>query len=280
MELSRATHDRPGAATTVATVVLSIGALLVLVLSLPDRAEPPGAAEGAEAGVTLPTPTVDPAAPFTVWERNDDGTAVRWDPCEPIEVVLSTEGAPPAAQADLTRAVALIAEASGLSMRYAGTSVERPVASRLPFQPERYGDRWAPVLVAWDEPSRTGVPLRDVDRGVAVPVAVGPPGDRTYVSGQVILNRDRQDLVAGFGDRSDAWGATLVHELVHVLGLGHVEDPAQLMYRAPGAGPVAFGPGDLAGLAAVGPDLGCRPAPTPGPVRVSPPPSHGGHGVP
>jgi hypothetical protein len=68
-----------------------------------------------------------------------------------------------------------------------------------------------------------------------------------------------------------------------VLGLGHVDDPTQLMHRYPGSGPVRLGAGDLAGLAAVGPELGCRSAPPAGPVRVADPPSSpgsSGHGVP
>ena len=47
-------------------------------------------------------------------------------------------------------------------------------------------------------------------------------------------------------------GGVLVHEFGHVVGLDHVEDTDELMYRYAGRGSVTFGPGDLAGLAAVG----------------------------
>ena len=217
---------------------------------------------------------------FTVWERNDDGTPVRWDPCTPIEVVWSPTAAPRGAATDLGDALDLVGNVSGLSLRLEGTTDERPSGSRLPYQPERYGDRWSPVLIAWADPAQPGLPLRDTDRGVAVPVAVGPEGDRTYVTAQVILNATRDDLVPGFGDRADAWGSTLVHELLHVLGLGHVDDPTQLMHRYPGSGPVVLGDGDLAGVAAVGAAPGCRDVPPAGPVRVTDPPSRSGEGVP
>lgn len=236
----------------------------------------------------LGTPTASPVgvgaltedADFTVWERNADGTPVRWDPCTAIEVVWSETHAPSTARSDIVAALDRVAQASGLTLRLTGTTEERPSGARLPYQPERYGQRWAPVLIAWADPGAPGLPLRDTDRGVAVPIAVGPPGDRTYVTGQVLLNAHRDDLRSGFDDRAEAWGATLVHELLHVIGLGHVDDPNQLMYVYPGRGPVIFGDGDRAGLAAVGPAQGCRRVPPAGPVSVAEPSASRTHGVP
>ena len=45
--------------------------------------------------------------------------------------------------------------------------------------------------------------------------------------------------------------AIVMHELGHVVGLAHVDDPRELMY-ADNVGQKAFGPGDLTGLAALG----------------------------
>lgn len=205
---------------------------------------------------------------FTVWARNDDGHPVRWDPCSPIELVVAPAGAPDGFEEDLEVAAARISAATGLQLVIVGTTDERPAEGRRPYQPDRYGDRWAPALVAWASPSDPEVPLRDIDRGVATPIAVGTRGDRTYVTGQVVLNRDREDLRPGFDDRAGSWGATLLHELGHLVGLGHVDDPAELMAVHPGRGPVRFGAGDLAGFAAVGADHGCRTVADPQPVEV------------
>lgn len=206
---------------------------------------------------------------YRVWERRADGTPVRWDPCSPIELVVSPAGVPAGGREDLEVAVDRVRGATGLDLRVVGETDERPSSARLPFQPERYEQRWAPVLVAWAEPHEDGIPLRDIDRGVGIPLAVGTEGDRSYVSGQLVLNVERGDLVAGFDDRATAWGATLLHELAHVVGLAHVDDPRELLHVFPGEGPVAFGPGDLAGLRAVGADAGgCLDVPAPRPVSV------------
>ncbi|MFP4234901.1 MAG: hypothetical protein ACLFUG_08235 [Nitriliruptoraceae bacterium] len=268
------------------TLAAALASLLLARIVLPDPSvtleEPGRDAPAASAGEVTPSatsPTRDAAtgeeAGFTVWATNDDGLPVRWDPCQPIEVVLAPRGAPPSAAADLDEALRRIEDASGLPLVGTGTTDERPRGDRSPYQPPRYGERWAPILVAWAAPGESGLPLRDTDRGIALPIAVGPEGDRTFVSAQVVLNRDRTDLEPGFGDRSDAWGATLIHELLHVLGLDHVDDPEQLMAVFPGSGPVTFGRGDLKGLAAIGAAAGCRPAPEPGPVRLPPPPPAG-----
>ncbi|MGJ9411746.1 matrixin family metalloprotease [Aeromicrobium sp. CF4.19] len=44
--------------------------------------------------------------------------------------------------------------------------------------------------------------------------------------------------------------AVLLHELAHLVGLDHVDDTDELMY--PTSGPLEWGPGDLAGLEALG----------------------------
>lgn len=208
---------------------------------------------------------------YAVWEHNRDGTPVGWDPCRPIELVVNPGSIPSGGRQDLEEAVARLRQETGLDLVVAGESDEVASRDRRPYQPERYGERWAPVLVAWVSPDDHGPGLRTTDRGLALPIAVGPAGDRTYVSAQVVLNADRDDLEPGFVDRSSSWGATLLHELMHVLGLAHVDDPDALMSSAPGAGPIVFGPGDRAGLRALGAERPCRPPRPPGPVTVTPP---------
>lgn len=244
-----------GAATAVLAGV-GIGAV--------ERSAAPRGAQAAD------DPTPDPSSDgpraleeYAFWGHDRHGAPLRWDACTPIEFVLSARNAPEHAHADLMTALDRTAAASGLELRFAGWTDERPSADRPLVERTTDGWRWKPVLVAWALPQETDLPLARSDRGVAVPVAVRDGDREAFVTGQIVINAARTDLVAGFADRSDSVGATLLHEIGHVLGLAHVRDRRQIMSGEPGFGPVEFGAGDLAGLNAIGSTAGCNPAPSP-----------------
>lgn len=268
---------RPGVlALALPALVLSAVATLALGLTLMDRspAHPTGSGDPAgSAGSPADPSPADPSPAdstgegahgggYALWARDGQGRPLRWDACAPVPFLLSLP-APEHAEDDLRTALAVLADASGLELVLLGTTEERPSAGRPLVEATDAGWRWRPVLVAWEEPTRTDLPLDVRDRGVALPVAVRDGERETFVTGQVLINAARTDLLPGFGDRSDAVGATLLHELAHVLGLAHVDDPTQIMSVSPGSGPVELGAGDLAGLRAVGAEAGCRPAPDP-----------------
>ncbi|HEX6418878.1 MAG TPA: matrixin family metalloprotease, partial [Acidimicrobiales bacterium] len=71
-------------------------------------------------------------------------------------------------------------------------------------------------------------------------------------TGLVVIDGPQMaELLAGPGGR-EAVRAVLLHELGHLVGLDHVDDPGQLMQPVAQADLVAFGPGDLTGLAHLG----------------------------
>jgi hypothetical protein len=83
------------------------------------------------------------------------------------------------------------------------------------------------------------------------------------VSGVLIVNVDAVDQegrppALGFGEGT-SWGRVFIHELGHIVGLGHVARSDQIMFSelAVQQGRAEFHAGDLAGLRLVGRDAGC-----------------------
>jgi hypothetical protein len=174
----------------------------------------------------------------------------RWDPCRPIRYVVS--GAEPFAGADamLTQALDEAGAASGLQFVNAGTTTEPASPARVPYQPERYGRSWAPVLVAWtDEAHVPDLAGNVIGLGGAVSATVH--GSRRLVSGVLYFDQPELFLIAQRGTGYASMRTVMLHEIGHLLGLGHVQDPGAVMYpsdRAQGD----YAAGDLRGLAYAG----------------------------
>lgn len=187
---------------------------------------------------------------FRFSRHEDDGTPVTWSPCRPIHFVIRPDHAPIAGEQMIKQAFANLGAATGLEFVHDGSTSEGPSEDRRVYQPSVYGDRWAPVLVAWA--TRSEVPDFGVDIiGEASPLSVRTPsGDSTYISGVVYLDAVKLTGLSSSHGQDDVM-AVIQHELGHLVGLAHVDDPSQLM--APQTGQTAhFQAGDRAGLAALG----------------------------
>ena len=242
-----------GAVVLLAGAVVA-GAGLPGLLSPTVAAGVPPLPEGLSS-VPLGTPAVPPPGEggFTLLgTQPGTGEAVGWDPCRPLGYVVNTGRMPPGGSFLLAEAVLELQRVTGLVLVEEGPTDEVPSQTRPATVPELYGDRWAPVLVAWSDEGVAPRLAGDV-AGYAGPVTVDgdQPDTRRFVSGQVVLDGPQLgEMAAGPAGLARA-RAVLVHELAHLLGLDHVDDPRQLMYPATTPLVVDLADGDLRGLAAV-----------------------------
>lgn len=165
---------------------------------------------------------------------------VTYSPCKSIPYVVNPSGGPRSLDF-ITRAVAVISRASGLSFSYRGTTDDTN------FEHRKAGD---PVLIGFVAPGSI--------KGMGVDSShIGLGGSTAYDLGFRHLMY-RTGMVALRSDWFDAEGTTdaqrravVMHELGHVLGLDHVADENELM-AAENVGLTHLGPGDREGLALLG----------------------------
>ncbi|WP_138758550.1 matrixin family metalloprotease [Modestobacter altitudinis] len=207
-----------------------------------------------ESATPLGTPLAAPdgGGPHEFNQVQDDGvTPVAYDPCRPIHYVVRPDHEPAGGRALVHAAIAEVSAITGLQFVYDGDTTESPSNDRSSHQPDRYGDRWAPVLISW----ATGAEVPDFAGGI-----IGLAGSRAfststgagvYVTGAVELDADWfSAALADTGERGVARGVVL-HELGHLVGLAHVDDRSQVMSET-GAEVPDFADGDLAGLTQLG----------------------------
>lgn len=177
------------------------------------------------------------------------GSPVTYDPCRPIHYVMRPQGEPTGGLAAVQEGIRQVAAATGLRFVYDGSTTEAPSDHRAVYQPDRYGDRWAPVLIAWVRPGEARL-AKATELGDAGSAVYRPRARASvYVTGQVqlVANRLRMGQI-------DMTQETVLHELGHLVGLGHVQDSSQVMFPVVRPGMILnhFAAGDLAGLAHLG----------------------------
>lgn len=237
---------------------LAIVAVLIFIrIANPGWASPavdsyPALPSDATTARILPPVTNAPTGAHAFMTTTADGRPVTYDPCRPIHYVVNPTDMPRGGLELARSAIREISAASGLAFIEDGVTLEPLAESRAPRQPQRYGDRWAPVLIGWVDAAKFPLVSGDI-AGVGGSSVVAPegPGSERYVSGQVALNRDWfTATVARPGGDANA-RAVVMHELGHLVGLAHVHDSAELMAES-NSGLTELGPGDRQGLATVG----------------------------
>lgn len=256
-------------ALLVVAVVLGLGFVATEVFGLQLPGGAPGVADAAPGfptpghdsedeplGVPLPAPEGGGTHAFSA-RQPDTGDPIAYDPCRPIHYVVRPDNTPAGGDALLEEAIARVSEVTGLQFVYDGLTDERPTRDREPFQPDRYGDRWAPVVIAWETAEENPSFLTAIagEAGSQWMSIGGGPG--VLVTGAVSLDEAEFDRILATPGGEAFARAIVLHELAHLVGLDHVTDSSQLMY--PTASDVLdFAPGDLTGLAALGAGV-CEP---------------------
>jgi len=203
-----------------------------------------------------------PSSAYAFLAKDRNARPMRFNPCAPIRYVINPDGAPSGAVAEVRQAFGRLGAATGIQFVDAGLTTERHIrigtTARSSYQPDRYGvGQWAPILISWDtaddEPILAGNVL---GYGGSTSYWNGS-SDQTYVTGEVVFDRDLSIVRAGFGPGLTR-GNLEQHELGHVAGLDHVQDRGQVMYPSiSDRSPDGYGAGDRVGLAQLGAQSGC-----------------------
>ena len=217
-----------------------------------SRAEtPPPGLEEQDNPLGSPRKPEAASTSYKFLATNDDGSPVGYSPCRPLHYVVNAALAPPGAGRLVEDSIRTISEATGITFINDGPTSEASSPTRAPYQKERYGDRWAPLLIAWTTPEQAPQLKGPViGTGGSTHFSFGD-GPKSFVTGSLELDAPQiaEDL-----DRAEGAAyatAVILHELGHVMGLEHVDDPAQLMYPEIGS-PAGLAAGDLNGLYELG----------------------------
>lgn len=238
--LRRRRSARPQLATVVSLALTAVMVVAVVMVHPGDQMQSlrrtlgiAGAPDSAIAGGTHT---------FLMTQRGSQ-EPVGWDPCRPIRWAVNPDNEPPGGRELIEDAVRRMADSTGLDLRASGET------AHVPF--DRSGTLpgvFRPVVIGWGSPEDFDG-LQGSIAGLGGARSDGAPGRSYYVTGSIVLDTDTF-TPAAIAQRPVALEAVVLHELGHVVGLGHVDDPDELM-AAKHSRQEGWGPGDRAGLEAL-----------------------------
>lgn len=215
--------------------------------SVTGSPRPPAGVGSADEPLGTPPPLARESSAYA-YMATQEGTdePVAYDPCRQIHVVVNGRTAFLGADEMVQGALVAASTATGLQIVYDGLTDEGPTTNRAPYQPDRYGESWAPVLISWTDPAEVAELDGDI-AGLGGSVWVTEGSGSVYVTGSIELDGPQiADIQLREGTASAR--SVIEHELGHVLGLDHVNDPTQLMNPTGNGVVTTYADGDRTGL--------------------------------
>ena len=191
----------------------------------------------------------------------------RFNPCQTLRYQVNAAQVPPSALGIVQATMAQISAASGIKMKYVGSS------SYTPFTTKKLPKRKADLTIAWANNGQ----VTQFAQGVAVGLggelrayyARDSAGRRAVMTDQAGVTLQTESYNTLFTEANESGPANppvsrlILHEVGHALGLRHAPASDQVMYytqwtpEADGLVHARYGAGDLAGLKKVGLQGGC-----------------------
>jgi len=241
------------AAVLALTTSLALGGCVLTSVATDDGPAPSTTSSAPAPDTTsAAAASADPAG-YAVLETDEvTGAPITYSPCRPIAYVTNLAGAPAGVEELVEQAVAVIAEDTGLTFTDEGSTDEEPDPEREAQLAEYGDDVWAPVIIAWTDDEAIPDLAGDTVGLAGSQAYTDAEGRSSYVSGDVMLDGpDLSAILEGPGGEAQV-RAVVLHELGHLVGLDHVDDPTQLMFAEDNPEVTEPAAGDLAGLAAMG----------------------------
>lgn len=176
------------------------------------------------------TTSAAPAAGQAPTPFLESGEGGAFAPCSTLTYVINFDHAPASAEEDVKSAVANAHDATGLNFQYGGSSTLVPQSNWT----EQYAhatksSNTPPIIFAWVASGDTPR-LSDGSAATGGPEFTEQDGKAVFTTGAVVVDYKQTSTFAPGSKDGTTTGTLLTHELGHVLGLGHSEDPHSTMY--------------------------------------------------